>query len=95
MKYHRQYEWLPVRGEAVPIQNNGIVIHEGIVDAVTADDSILWIAAQSANTRKMVCKAEGDEVWITYKWDTTAASDYPSLPRPVVGSPREFLTIAR
>lgn len=74
MKYHRQHEWLPVRGEAVQIRNNGRIIREGFVDAVTADGSILWLAADGAFPRQMVCKADGDEVWITYKWDTTAAA---------------------
>lgn len=73
MKYHQQYDWFPVVGEAVQIRNNGAIIREGIVEAVTHDDSILWLAADGANSRQMVCRAEGDEVWITYKWDTTGA----------------------
>jgi hypothetical protein len=74
MKYHRQDDWLPLRGEAVQIRNSGRVIREGIVDAVTLDGSILWITADGANQRQLVNVSEGDEVWITYKWDTTSVS---------------------
>lgn len=74
MKYHRQYDWLPVIGETVQIRNSGEVVREGLVDAVTHDGSILWLAADGAYQRQMICGAEGNEVWITYKWDTTPAS---------------------
>lgn len=71
MKYHRQYDWFPVVGEAVQIRNNGAIIREGIVEAVTHDDTILWLEADGAVPRQMAYRAEGDEVRITYKWDTT------------------------
>ena len=45
MKYHRQYDWFPVVGEAVQIRNNGAIIRDGIVEAVTHDDTILWLGA--------------------------------------------------
>jgi hypothetical protein len=73
MKYHRQYDWFPVVGEAVQIRNNGAVIREGIVEAVAHDDSILWLGADGAIPRQMACRSEGDEVWISYKWDTSGA----------------------
>lgn len=73
MNYHQQYDWFPVVGEAVQIRNNGKVIRDGVVDAVTQDDSILWLAAEGAYPRQMVCRAEGFEVWIVYRWDTSGA----------------------
>ena len=73
MKYHRQYDWFPVVGEAVQIRNNGAIIREGIVEAVTHDDTILWLGADGVVPRQMASRTEGDEVWITYKWDTTGA----------------------
>lgn len=71
MKYHRQDEWAPVIGEHVQIRKQGGIVRDGIVDAVTLDDSILWLAADGTEPREMLCRAEGVEVWITYKWDMT------------------------
>jgi hypothetical protein len=70
MNYHKQYDWLPVLGEVVQIRNNGCIIREGFVDAVTNDGSILWLAADGAHNRQMIIKTDGNEVWMTYKWET-------------------------
>ncbi|MET3936957.1 hypothetical protein ABIE00_005073 [Arthrobacter sp. OAP107] len=36
--------WHPVIGQRVQMRRGGIIVREGIVDAVTLDDSVLWIA---------------------------------------------------
>lgn len=73
MNYHKQYDWIPVVGEAVQIRNNGEVVRDGVADAVTKDGSILWLAADGAHNRQMIIKDEGNEVWMTYKWETARA----------------------
>ncbi|BCW35996.1 hypothetical protein StoSoilA2_20520 [Arthrobacter sp. StoSoilA2] len=75
MQYHRQHDWQPVQGETVQIRNKGRVVREGMVDAVTLDDSILWLAAEGNTPRQMACKNDGDEVWIIYRWETTETSN--------------------
>ncbi|MGJ3190145.1 hypothetical protein [Paenarthrobacter sp. FR1] len=45
----------------------------GIVDAVTIDDEILWLASDGVNQRRLISKADGFEVWMTYKWETAGA----------------------
>ncbi|MDR6989280.1 hypothetical protein J2Y66_003795 [Paenarthrobacter nitroguajacolicus] len=82
MKYHRQHDWFPVLGELVQIRNTGKILSYGVVDAVTKDDSILWLAADGVNPRQMVCRSEGNEVWITYKWDTTGPAPCHLSPEP-------------
>ncbi|WP_231754780.1 MULTISPECIES: hypothetical protein [Micrococcaceae] len=41
-----------------------------MVDAVTADDRILWLGADGVNQRQLISKVEGFEVWMTYNWET-------------------------
>lgn len=74
MTYHKQDEWLPLVGETVQIRNNGRFVRAGIVDAVTIDDAILWLAADGVIQRQLIARADGYEVWMTYKWETAGAS---------------------
>ncbi|MFP3579319.1 hypothetical protein SB659_06970 [Arthrobacter sp. SIMBA_036] len=73
MMYHKQDEWLPLVGETVQIRQYGRFVRTGMVDAVTADDRILWLGADGVNQRQLISKAEGFEVWMTYKWETANA----------------------
>ncbi|WP_263428351.1 hypothetical protein [Arthrobacter sp. NicSoilB8] len=40
---------------------------------MTIDDGILWLAADGVNQRRLISKADGYEVWMTYKWETAGA----------------------
>lgn len=73
MTYHKQDDWLPLVGETVQIRQYGRFVRTGIVDAVTGDDGILWLEADGVNHRQLVSKAEGFEVWMTYKWEIAGA----------------------
>ncbi|TDT73589.1 hypothetical protein DFO47_11621 [Arthrobacter sp. AG258] len=42
----------------------------GVVDSVTDDGCILWIAAHGVHPRMMIERALGFQVWVSYKWDT-------------------------
>ncbi|BCW70724.1 hypothetical protein NicSoilB8_17680 [Arthrobacter sp. NicSoilB8] len=73
MKYHKQDDWLPLVGETVQIRQYGQFLRTGMIDAVTIDDGILWLAADGVNQRRLISKADGYEVWMTYKWETAGA----------------------
>ncbi|WP_230116554.1 hypothetical protein [Arthrobacter sp. Bi83] len=73
MTYHKQDDWLPLVGEAVQIRQYGQFVGAGVVDAVTDDDGILWLAADGVNQRRLITRADGFEVWMTYKWETAGA----------------------
>lgn len=49
---------------------SGIIRREGIVDAVTLDDAILWIAGGVLQPRMMFQRTDGFEVWIDYRWES-------------------------
>jgi hypothetical protein len=68
---HHQREWLPLVGQEVAIRFDTKTVRTGIVDAVTADDHILWITAQGSDPRRMFQRTDGFSVWIEYKWDTS------------------------
>ena len=73
MTYHKQDDWLPLVGETVQSRINRRFVRTGIIDAVTIDDEILWLAADGVNQRRLISKADGYEVWMTYKWETAGA----------------------
>ncbi|VXB05061.1 hypothetical protein ARTHRO9AX_10315 [Arthrobacter sp. 9AX] len=68
---HRQHDWLPVLGQEVQIKLDGSVVRTGLVDGVTNDGAIIWIAAHGATPRAMFERARGFSVWIDYKWDSS------------------------
>ncbi|MCI0142115.1 hypothetical protein KNN17_11045 [Arthrobacter bambusae] len=73
MTLHKQDDWLPLVGEMVQIRISGRFVRTGVVDAVTIDDGILWLAADGVNQRRLISKADGYEVWMTYKWEAAGA----------------------
>jgi hypothetical protein len=58
-----QHDWRLVRGCRVEIRHSLDRPRVGLVEDVTADGSILWLAAEGPATRTMVQKSEGYEVW--------------------------------
>ncbi len=75
MTYHRQDDWFPpLGGESVQIRIHGRFVRTGIVDSVTVDDEILWLASDGVNQRQLISKSDGYEVWMTYKWESAGAS---------------------
>lgn len=77
MSFHIQSDWLPLVGEVVEIRLNGQVVRTGVVDAVTDDNSILWVAGHGALPRAMVERADGYKVWIDYKWERRLSMGNP------------------
>jgi len=74
MSFHIQSDWLPLVGEVVEVRLHSEYVRRGIVDAVTNDNSILWLAVDGVNPRTMVQRWDGYEIWIDYKWEKPAKS---------------------
>jgi hypothetical protein len=49
-------------GDGVEVWLFGVHVCTGIVEEATADDSILWVAAEGARTRQLFDKLSGYEV---------------------------------
>ena len=73
-KLYLQPEWFPVIGEIVEIRLNDTTVRTGMVDGVTYDDQILWMAADGAELRMMFERSQDYSVWIEYKWETASAA---------------------
>jgi hypothetical protein len=54
-----QLDWLSARGRVVVIRHENLPIRSGLVEDVTVDGSILWLASNGVNTRTMIEKSEG------------------------------------
>lgn len=64
------HTWRPAIGQRVQMRREGIIVREGIVDAVTLDDSILWIAGGELQPRAMFQRTDGFEVWLNCQWES-------------------------
>lgn len=58
-------EWHALAGAMVRVCRNGETIRTGVVDDVTSDGSVVWIAQQGVLGRTLVHKGEGYELWQT------------------------------
>ena len=64
MTKHRHDEWHLLVGAMVEVHKNGILIRSGRVDDAMPDSSLIWLAADGADTRALFNAAEGFEVWV-------------------------------
>ncbi|MHC8609825.1 hypothetical protein ACW4FP_19470 (plasmid) [Paenarthrobacter ureafaciens] len=78
-RFHLQHDWQPLVGELVEIRQHGQCVRSGFVDGVTADGSILWLAAYGAEPRAMFERFQGYTAWIEYKWETTPVQPWPPV----------------
>lgn len=74
MALHLQPKWQPLVGQLVIVKFQGEEIRRGVVDAVTADDQILWLDGDGAESRRLFERIDGFQIWIDYKWETRGAS---------------------
>jgi hypothetical protein len=58
-----QGDWLLTKGTLVEARHHYHPARTGLVEDVTADGSILWLAADGAFTRHMIDKSDGYEIW--------------------------------
>ncbi|MEV5072779.1 hypothetical protein [Paenarthrobacter nitroguajacolicus] len=64
------HTWHPVIGQRVQMWCSGIIGREGIADAVTLDDAILWIAGGVLQPPMTFQRTDGFDVWIDYRWES-------------------------
>lgn len=59
-----QRDWYPVIGESVELRRHDQPVRYGVIDAVTGDDAILWLAANGIHQRQLFTREDGYQVWI-------------------------------
>ncbi|MEV7605892.1 hypothetical protein AB0N65_10690 [Paenarthrobacter sp. NPDC089322] len=52
-------DWTGLKGLTIEVHQRGFVMDRGIVDAVTPDGLVLWLAFEGAVERRIVEKAAG------------------------------------
>jgi hypothetical protein len=56
-------DWTSARGRTIEVWHAAFPTRIGVVEDVTPDGSILWLASEGPVTRCMIEKAEGYEIW--------------------------------
>lgn len=64
MQIHLLQDWHLALGHFVEVKRNGRTTRTGMVDEVMSDGSILWLAAAGVDSREMVERAGGSEVYV-------------------------------
>lgn len=59
-----QHDWISAKGRYVHVRLEHGPQQEGVVEDVTADGAILWLAAHGPYTRSMILRSEGCEIWM-------------------------------
>ncbi|WP_051423076.1 hypothetical protein [Arthrobacter sp. MA-N2] len=75
MSLHLQDDWQRSVGQYVEIRLGGLLVRTGTVEAVMPDDSLLWLAADGTDSRKMLSKADGYQVFTRYAWNYSASAE--------------------
>jgi hypothetical protein len=57
-------DWASLGSVFVEVRFRGQVVRKGVVDAVTEDSAVLWLAAYGTDSRELFEASAGYEVWI-------------------------------
>ncbi len=60
----RVNNWRLLVGHTVQIWDGDDVLDQGMVEAVTADGTVLWLAQSGATQRRLVMKERGVGLWV-------------------------------
>ena len=60
----RVTNWRSLVGHTVQIWQGNDVLDQGLVEAVTADGTVLWLAQTGAIQRRLVMKERGAGLWV-------------------------------
>lgn len=60
----RVTNWRSLVGHTVQIWQGNDILDQGVVEEVTADGSVLWLAQTGAIQRRLVMKERGVGLWI-------------------------------
>lgn len=74
MTLRPQKIWLALVGERVQVRLGAEVVDADIVDAVTPDDALLWLAQEGVRARRIVERGSGYSMWATCKWESESAA---------------------
>ncbi|WP_347109365.1 hypothetical protein AAHB33_01895 [Paenarthrobacter sp. S56] len=56
-------DWAQLTGHVVEVWLKGDRVMTGVVEQAAADDSVLWIAADGADPRKLFDQSTGYQMW--------------------------------
>ncbi|WP_079598235.1 hypothetical protein [Arthrobacter sp. P2b] len=84
MTLHLQPDWHGAIGQFVEIRQHGKVLRTGVVEAVMADESILWISADGIYPREMVERADGKEVFTRFAWNQPPGEKDETMRKPIM-----------
>jgi hypothetical protein len=71
---HLQKNWCPIIGIEVQVRFGNTIVRESLVDAVTDDNGILWLAARGSDSRQLFAREDGYQVCSDYIWETSQAA---------------------
>ncbi|MFJ4210819.1 hypothetical protein ACIPY2_20385 [Paenarthrobacter sp. NPDC089675] len=57
-------DWAQLTGRVVEVWFKGDRVMTGVVEQAAADDSVLWIAADGADPRKLFDQSTGYQMWV-------------------------------
>ncbi|MFJ6535887.1 hypothetical protein ACIQH5_06615 [Paenarthrobacter sp. NPDC091711] len=60
----RVNNWRTLVGHTVQIWDGNDILDQGMVEAVTADGTVLWLAQAGATQRRLVMKERGAGLWV-------------------------------
>jgi hypothetical protein len=63
-------DWLPLVGQYVQVRIAGEEAASGRVDAVSADNSRLWVVPGIPHPRRMIERGEQVEVLVDFRWES-------------------------
>lgn len=55
-------DWTLLQGRDVEIHDHEGIVDQGLVEAVTADGTILWLCQDGAHTRRIIQKTPGTHI---------------------------------
>jgi len=58
------HDWAKLQGTTVEVRREGMVVRHGLIDAVTADGTIVWLSQHGLLNRTLIDKTSGYELWI-------------------------------
>jgi hypothetical protein len=67
MGIYRVEDWCRLASTVVEIHRNGRFIRTGHVDVATADSRMLWLSPHGVESRVLIDKFDGYEIWLKSK----------------------------
>ncbi|MDR6989206.1 hypothetical protein J2Y66_003721 [Paenarthrobacter nitroguajacolicus] len=78
-----QHNWRPLVGRTVTVKLQTHEVRTGVVDAVTADDQILWLDCHGNNPRRLFERSDGFQIWIDHNWEHERSSENRGSPHRI------------